>query len=105
MSVHAPGAMRAAEAILNGNRSISTSEGEKGPGELADYIEAETRIVELIDASRRLLQRIDDNPEALSKSEAATESGPSLEQRVEQLRTALQAVLDGEDGAGGGKGH
>ncbi|MFA9461203.1 hypothetical protein [Thiohalorhabdus methylotrophus] len=103
MSVHAPGAMRAAEVILNGRREITTSEGAKTPGELADYIEAETRIVELIDASRRLLQCLDDNPDAL-QDEKASASGPTPEQRVEQLRAALRAVIGSEEGSGAGGG-
>jgi hypothetical protein len=97
--------MRAAEAILNGNQVISTAEGEKNPGELADFIEAETRIVELIDASRRLLQCFDDNPEALETDETFTGTGPSPEQRLEQLRAALRLVLDGQDQGGRPQGH
>jgi len=94
--------MRAAEAILNGSRTISTAEGDKNPGELADYIEAETRIVELIDAARRLLQALDEHPEPWPEPQG---EGPSPEQRVEELREALGSVLEEQDRTGGGGRH
>lgn len=81
--------MRAAVAIINARSYISTAQGDKSTGELADFIEQETRIVELIDAAERVLRAFD---EAAADETSALERRPSITGQVEQLRTALRSV-------------
>jgi hypothetical protein len=83
--------MRAALAIINARATISTTEGDKSTGELADFIERETQIVELIDAAQRLLRAYD---ESASGALAGDHNPPQLAREVEDLRAALQSVTD-----------
>ena len=83
--------MRAALAIINARATISTTEGDKSTGELADFIERETQIVELIDAAQRLLRAYD---ESASGALAGGHNPPQLAREVEDLRAALQSVTD-----------
>jgi hypothetical protein len=89
LSTHSPGALRAAAAIVNSRESIPTADGDKGPGELADFIEQETRIVELIDAAQRILKEYDD---AAADSRHADTGSDVSARNMEQLRQALRAV-------------
>lgn len=81
--------MRAADAIVNARSYISTADGDKSTGELADFIEQETRIVELIDAAQRVLRAHDeaDDDDARAAGESA-----SIAHQVEELRAALRSV-------------
>lgn len=81
--------MRAAVAILNARSYISTADGDKGTGELADFIERETRIVELIDAAQRALRAYDD---ATADRVLAAEGPASMARQLEELRAALRSV-------------
>lgn len=90
MSTHSPGAMRAAVAILNARSHISTADGYKSTGELADFIERETRIVELIDAAQRVLRACD---EATADDGAGAAARPAgIAPLIEELRAALRSV-------------
>jgi len=89
LSTHSPGALRAAAAIVNSRESIPTADGHKGTGELADFIEQETRIVELIDAAQRILKEYDN---AAADSQRADNASEASARHIEQLRQALRAV-------------
>lgn len=91
VSTHSPGAMRAAMAIVNARSSISTAHGDKTTGELADFIEHETRIVELTDAVQRLLQAIDDTSAPPGE---ATSIEPAVAQHLDELRQTLRSAID-----------
>lgn len=91
MSTHSPGAMRAAMAIVNARSSIATAHGDKTTGELADFIEHETRIVELTDAVQRLLQAIDDTS---TPTGAAASVEPIVAQHLDELRQTLHSAID-----------
>lgn len=81
--------MRAAVAILNARSYISTAKGDKGTGELADFIEQETRIVDLIDAVQCVLRAYDET----TADEARAVGEPArIARQLEQLRAALRSV-------------
>lgn len=91
MSTHSPGALRAAVAIINSQNSIPTAEGEKSTGELADFIERETRVVELIDAAQRVLKEYDAE---VDQSVGTDPRHDAVAGNMDQLREALRAVTD-----------
>jgi len=68
MTAHTKGALRAAEAIMNDKHKIRTDYGEKTVYGIADLIERETGLPELLEACKDILEWIDVSGLASTKS-------------------------------------